>query len=122
MCIIFRPDKVNLSGGSCYRVSIVGVQTRDGKDAKIEYLVEFTRYGYRGLGSPPDRPTPGSTRASMFMVQNFTCHTTGDAGLLKLTDRRLPFFSWRTGIAFPPVEAVGVEAAAAPGGRWMKSV
>ncbi len=41
--IIFRPDNVNLSAGSRYWVSITGVKTRDGKDAKIEYLVEFTR-------------------------------------------------------------------------------
>jgi hypothetical protein len=42
-CIIFRPDNVNLSAGSRYWVSITGIKTRDGKDAKIEYLVEFTR-------------------------------------------------------------------------------
>ncbi len=42
-CIIFRPDNVNISAGSRYWVSITGVQTRDGKDAKIEYIVEFTR-------------------------------------------------------------------------------
>lgn len=42
-CIIFRPDNVSLSAGSRYWVSITGVKTRDGKDAKIEYLVEFTR-------------------------------------------------------------------------------
>jgi len=58
----------------------------------------------------------------MFIVQNLTCQATGDSGLLKLTDKRSPFLSCRTGIALPPVEAVGVEVAAAPGGRWMKSV
>jgi hypothetical protein len=42
-CIIFRPDNVDLSAGSRYWVSITGVQTRDGKDAAVEYLVEFTR-------------------------------------------------------------------------------
>ena len=42
-CIIFRPENVNLSPGSRYWVRITGVKTRAGKDAKIEYIVEFTR-------------------------------------------------------------------------------
>jgi len=41
-CIIFRPDKISTKRGSKYWVEILGVKGRDGKSAKVEYVVEFS--------------------------------------------------------------------------------
>lgn len=40
-CIIFQPDGVKVAAKTRYFVSISGLKDKDGKDAKIEYFVEF---------------------------------------------------------------------------------
>lgn len=40
-CIIFRPEKLDISSGQRYWVEITGLKTTDNKDARVEYLVEF---------------------------------------------------------------------------------
>jgi hypothetical protein len=40
-CIIFRPSGIDVRNGKKYWVKVTGIKTKDGKDAVIEYLVEF---------------------------------------------------------------------------------
>lgn len=40
-CLIFTPEKISLTPGSCYQVLITGIKDKNGKDTKIEYFVEF---------------------------------------------------------------------------------
>jgi len=56
------------------------------------------------------------------MVQNRICQAAGDRWLWKLTDRRFPFLSWRTGMALPAIEADGLLSDVVPDGRWRKRV
>ena len=51
------------------------------------------------------------------VVQNLICQATGDCWLLKLTDKRFPFFSCRTGIGVPAFAADGWSSEGALGGR-----
>jgi hypothetical protein len=40
-CIIFRPKALAMAPGARYWVEISGIKTKAGKDAKLEYIVEF---------------------------------------------------------------------------------
>lgn len=40
-CIIFKPDSISVSPKTRYHVAISGLKDKSGKDAKIEYYVEF---------------------------------------------------------------------------------